>query len=118
MLGELADAVLEKYRGDLRRLRDDSTDIEQDVQQFKGIGPAGAAIFCREAQGVWPELAPYVDSLAADGAERLGLPRSPERLAGLVQDTDLPRLIAACVRAARDDDVVEDVRRTPLGGTA
>lgn len=116
MLGELAETVLKRYRGDLRRLRDESNDIERDVQQFKGIGPAGAAIFCREAQSVWPDLSPYVDSLAADGAERLGLPRSPERLAGLVPDKDFPRLVAACVRAARDSAVVEDIRRTRPGG--
>ncbi|MET1058335.1 MAG: endonuclease [Nocardioides sp.] len=109
MLGEMAEAVLDNYSGDLRRLRDGSDDIERDLQKFKGIGPTGAAIFCREVQGVWPQLAPYVDGLAADGAERLGLPRSPERLAGLVPPLDLPRLVAACVRAARRDDVVDDV---------
>lgn len=108
MLGDMADAVLEKYRGDLRRLRDDGTDVESALQQFKGIGPAGAAVFCREVQGVWPQVAPYVDDLALDGAERVGLPRSPEELAGLVGAEDLPSLVAACVRA-RHDDVVEDV---------
>jgi hypothetical protein len=107
-LGELADTVLADYRGDLRRLHEQSDDVERDLQRFKGIGPAGAAIFCREVQGVWTDLAPYVDDLAADGAERLGLPRSADQLAALVRPADLPRLVAACVRA-RDDDVVEDV---------
>ena len=111
MLGEMADAVIDEYGGDLRRLRE-SDDVERDLQQFKGIGPAGAAIFCREVQGVWPDLAPYVDEeLAADGAEMLGVPRSAERLAAPVSRPDLPRLVAACVRAARHHDVVEDVRR-------
>lgn len=112
-LGELADRVLDLYAGDLRRLRDDSADvreIERALQGFTGIGPAGAAIFCREVQGVWPSLAPYVDDLAAAGAERLGLPTDPDALAGLVDAEDLPRLVAACVRAARDEAVVEDVR--------
>jgi endonuclease III len=111
MLGELAQAVLEDHRGDLRRLHDEADDLEGSLQRFKGIGPAGSAIICREVQGVWPDVAPYVDSLAADGAERLGLPRAPESLARLVPTEDLPRLVAACVRAARRDDVVEDVRR-------
>lgn len=111
MLGEMADLVIAEYGGDLRRLHETSPDVERDVQRFKGIGPAGAAVFCREVQGVWPDLAPYVDELAADGAERLGLPRSADRLAALVPSSDLPRLLAACVRAARDDAVVEDVRR-------
>jgi hypothetical protein len=61
-------------------------------------------------QGVWPDLAPYVDDLAADGAERLGLPRGAEALARLVGGDDLPRLVAGCVRAARDRDVVADIR--------
>ena len=110
-LGAMADVVVEAYRGDLRLLRDNSNPVEQELQRFAGIGPTGAAIFCREVQGVWPDLAPYVDRLAATGAERLGLPTSPDRLAGLVPVHDLPRLVAGCVRAARHDDVVEDVRR-------
>jgi len=113
-LGELADTLLETYDGDLRRLHEESEgskDVEQALQRFKGIGPAGAAIFCREVQGVWADLAPYVDKLAADGAERLGLPRSADRLADLVARKDLPRLVAGCVRAARDKAVVDDVRQ-------
>ncbi|GAA2147127.1 endonuclease [Nocardioides koreensis] len=108
-LGGLAHVVLEVFGGDLRRLHEQTRDLGGDLQQFKGIGPAGAAIFCREVQGVWTDLAPYVDRLAADGAERLGLPRSPDELAALVPARDLPRLVAGCVRAARDEKVVDDV---------
>src|SRR4051794_33307419 len=109
-LGEVAELVLEEYDGDLRKLHERSDDVEKDLQQFKGIGPAGAAIFCREVQGVWTDLAPYVDKLAADGAARVGLPKSADKLADLVARKDLPRLVAACVRASRDKDVVDDVR--------
>jgi len=109
-LGELAVTVLTEYDGDLRTLHERTDDLEQDLQQFKGIGPAGAAIFCREVQGTWTDLAPYVDELAAKGADRLALPTSPDELAGLVAAEDLPRLVAACVRAARDKSVVDDVR--------
>ena len=109
-LGELAVTVLTTYDGDLRTLHDRTDDLERELQQFKGIGHAGASIFCREVQGTWTDLAPYVDKLAADGAERLGLPASPEELADLVPARDLPRLVAACVRAARDKKVVDDVR--------
>jgi len=108
-LGEMAELVLEEYGGDLRRLHEQG-DVEEALQRFKGIGPAGAAIFCREVQGVWRDLAPYVDRLAAEGARRLGLPSSPGGLAELVARKDLPRLVAACVRAARDREVVEDAK--------
>ncbi|WP_127479885.1 endonuclease [Nocardioides pantholopis] len=103
-LGALADRVLDEYGGDLRALHARSDDLERDLQQFTGIGPAGAAIFCREVQGVWTDLAPYVDPLAATGAARLGLPTSPTGLAALVGPDDLPRLVAACVRVARSKD--------------
>jgi hypothetical protein len=121
-LGELADRVLDDLGGDLRRLGDgaaesadpaDPADVDglsRALQQFKGIGPAGAAIFLREVQGVWPGVAPYVDDLAANGASRLGLPADPAELAALVSGKDLPRLVAGCVRAARDRKVVDDVR--------
>ena len=111
-LGELADVVMEEYAGDLRRLHeraDDVGDLDEALQQFKGIGPAGAAIFLREVQGVWPDIAPYVDDLAAKGADRLGLPNDPDKVANLVSAKELPRLVAAFVRASRDEDVVEDV---------
>ena len=113
MLGECADYAIEHYNGDLRRLRAEASgpgEIGGLLQEFKGIGPTGAAIFCREVQSVWTELAPYVDDIAAKGAKRLGLPPSPGRLAALVPDQDLPRLVAACVRAARDKSVVDDVK--------
>ncbi len=113
MLGELAEKVLADLGGDLRRLHEQCADVpalERALQEFKGIGPTGAAIFCREVQGIWSDVAPYVDERAADGAKQLGLPNSAEKLAALVDDADLPRLIAGCVRAAADDSVVEDVK--------
>lgn len=109
-LGELADRVLDDYDGDLRRLHEESDDVERALQQFKGIGPAGAAIFCREVQGTWTDLAPYIDDLVTSGARRLGLPTSADKLADLVARSDLRRLVAGCVRAARDEKVADDVR--------
>lgn len=111
-LGEMADHVLEQHRGDLRRLHvpGDAEQVSRSLEEFKGIGPAGAAIFLREVQSVWTDLAPYVDPLAQQGAERLGLPQDPRALAGLVPSRDLAALVAGCVRAARSDEIVEDVR--------
>jgi len=102
-LGEGARLVLDTYRGDLRRLRDaadGSAEILDRLQEFPGIGPTGAAIFAREAQGVWPVLAPFFDAKALDGARRAGLPQDPDELDALVDPADRPRFAAALVRAA------------------
>jgi endonuclease III len=114
MLGSGAELLLERYGGDLRRLHAQAastSEIEVGLQEFPGIGPAGAAIFCREVQGCWTDLAPYVDDRVRDGARALGLPSSASGLAALVSTAEFPRLVAACVRAALDADVVTDVTR-------
>ncbi|CAM5655099.1 endonuclease [Streptomyces avidinii] len=101
-LGEAAALVLDRYGGDLRRLRSaaaqDPGRIRELLQEVPRIGPVGADIFCREAQGVWPELSPAFDRRARRAAAGLGLPRTPEGLARLVSTEDLPRLAAALVR--------------------
>ncbi|MFF9864620.1 endonuclease [Streptomyces sp. NPDC013953] len=115
-LGRAAELVLDAYGGDLRRMHEksggDPERLRALLQEVPGIGPAGADIFLREAQGVWPELAPYLDDRTLDGAERLGLPTDREELAGLVGRKELPALAAALVRAALDRHVVDDVRET------
>ncbi|HEX5568397.1 MAG TPA: endonuclease [Streptomyces sp.] len=108
-LGDGAELLLQWYRGDLRGLREGGGAGER-LQRFPGIGPTGADIFLREAQGVWPELAPYLDRRAREGAQRLGLPGSVGELARLVPGEDLPRLAAGLVRAALDGKVAEEVR--------
>jgi len=56
-------------------------------------------------QAVWPGLRPYLDRRVTDGAGRIGLPGSPERLAALVGDRDLPRFAAALVRVSLGAEV-------------
>lgn len=111
-LADGAQLLLDDNRGDLRRLRSEQHpgEVAQRLQKFPGIGPTGAAIFCREAQGVWPELAPTLDDKVLQGAEKLGLPTSTDRLAALVDRADLPRLAAGCVRAALDDSIADGLR--------
>ncbi|WAP59493.1 endonuclease [Streptomyces sp. S465] len=108
-LGEAAELVNREYRGDLRRMRE-AGDPGKLLREINGIGPAGVNIFLREAQGVWPEFAPYFDRKALDGAERVGLPKSAEALGRLVAEEDLPRLAAALVRVALDADAAREVR--------
>ncbi|WUT00768.1 endonuclease [Streptomyces sp. NBC_00708] len=101
-LGEGARLALDRYHGDLRRLREeaggDPEKLRDLLKEFPRIGPVGADIFSREAQGVWPELRPAFDKRAQDAADGIGLPHSPQKLAALVDEEDLPRLAAALVR--------------------
>ncbi|MET9682441.1 endonuclease [Streptomyces coeruleorubidus] len=114
-LGEAAELLTERWGGDLRRLRREAdgkvSELRHLLQEFPGIGPAGADIFLREAQGVWPEAAPYLDTKALQGAERLDLPKDTERLVELAGDTDPAVLAAALVRAAVDKEVSEGTLR-------
>ncbi|MFF8726621.1 endonuclease [Streptomyces sp. NPDC015171] len=108
-LGKGAELVLERYGGDLRRLREEA-DPKKALLDIPGIGPTGADIFLREVQGVWPELAPYLDRKALDGARRLGLPASPAKLGGLVTGGDMPRFVDGLVHAALDKPLADEVR--------
>lgn len=109
MLGQGAELVLDKWGGDLRRLRR-SDDPQAALREVPGIGPTGVSIFLREAQTVWPEYQPYLDGKALQGAEKLGLPTSAEKLAGLVKKDELAPLAAGLVRAALSSKVVDEVR--------
>ncbi|MFE1879349.1 HhH-GDP family DNA glycosylase [Streptomyces diastatochromogenes] len=108
LLGKGAELLLERYGGDLRRLREES-DPKRALMDVPGIGTTGADIFLREVQGVWPEFAPYIDRKAVDGARRLGLPTSPARLNGLVTGRDMPRLVDGLVHAALDKPLADEV---------
>ncbi|MFC8005186.1 endonuclease [Streptomyces olivaceus] len=111
-LGEEAELLSDRWGGDLRRLREEADgevpEVRRLLQEFNGVGPTGADIFLREAQLVWPEAAPFVDRKALQGAERLGLPKDPDRLLGLAGNTEPAVLAAALVRAAVDKEVRED----------
>ena len=106
MLGDGAQLCQERWRGDLRRLRrsaaGDVPGLRKLLTEFPGIGPTGADIFLREAQAVWPDLVPFADRRVVEGAKRLGLPASPDGLAALVDQDQVPGLASALVRVARD----------------
>ncbi|MFI7639572.1 endonuclease [Nonomuraea sp. NPDC049400] len=114
MLGKAAELLLDRWKGDLRRLREeaggDVRRITQLLTEFPGIGPTGADIFLREVQAVWPQVAPHLDKRVLDGAEELGLPRQERPLARLAHSNDeLARLSAALVRVSRSKKTVDEV---------
>jgi endonuclease III len=103
LLREMASLVLTRYDGDLRALAaaagEDPRRASALVQEVKGIGPTGAAVFLREVQAVWPWVRPYLDDRARSGARRVGLPDGG--LAGLVDGEDVARFAAGLVRISR-----------------
>ena len=113
MLGDAARHCQDRWHGDLRRLhREAGDDVRRLVTlltEFPGIGPTGADIFLREAQAVWPGIAPYADRKVRDGAERVHLPNSPDKLAALAPRDQLPNLFSALVRVGRDRKAAEAV---------
>lgn len=113
MLGEASNLLIERYGGDLRRLRREADgDPEEErrlLKEIKGIGDVGVDIFFREAQAAWPELRPFADQKALDGAGRIGLPTNVDDLSALVDERDFSRLVTALVRmelAGDSEDVL------------
>jgi hypothetical protein len=108
MLGDTSVLLIDRYGGDLRRLRDAA---ERDprreralLTELKGIGDVGVDIFFREVQGLWEEVAPFADRKALAGARALGLPADAGELARLVAARDRPRLFAALAAVSRERD--------------
>jgi endonuclease III len=115
MLGDAA-VLLDRWGGDLRKLRDDADGDPKRIRglltEFPGMGPVGADIFLREVQAVWPQVVPYVDRRVTQGAEKVGLPPSARDLSGLVDSPrDLARLSSALVRVSRGSRAADEVKR-------
>jgi hypothetical protein len=117
MLGDACELLLDRYRGDLRRLRAEAgQDPKQErrlLKEVKGLGEVGVDIFFREAQVAWEELFPFLDRRAAQAARRLGLDADPGVLAGDRRPEVFARLVAALVRTelANDHDAVLEAAR-------
>jgi hypothetical protein len=102
MLGESSRMLIDRYRGDLWNLREaagrDPQEERRRLEEFKGIGDVAVDIFMREVQLAWEELYPFADRRGLSAAVKLGLGESAQALAGLVDASDFPRLMAALVR--------------------
>ncbi len=118
MLGDACELLLDRYQGDLRKLREaagrDPNQERKLIKEIKGIGEVGADIFFREAQVVWEELFPFADRRALDAAKQLGLPADARTLAGDDDPRSFARLVTALVRArlAKDHDAVLEAARS------
>lgn len=109
MLGDVAQFVGEEYDHDLRRLRReadrDPGSERARLKELKGIGDVGADIFFREIQTAWTEWQPFADEAALDAAKELGIGSSAEDLVDQVGQKQLPKLLAALVRADQADEL-------------
>jgi hypothetical protein len=114
MLGDACELLLDRYRGDLRRLRAEAgQDPKRErrlLKEVKGLGDVGVDIFFREAQVAWEELFPFVDRRAA---RQLGLDPDPRALAAGRNPEAFVRLVAALVRTglAGDHDAMLEAAR-------
>jgi hypothetical protein len=87
------------------------------LTEFPGIGPAGASIFLREVQDVWPGVAPYLDEKVLDGARAVGLPDDPKAVADLADGPGkLVRLAAALVRVSLSERDAAEVKKAAADG--
>jgi endonuclease III len=122
MLGDACQLVLDRYRGDLRRLRtqagQDPKRERQLLREVKGLGEVGVDIFFREAQVAWGELFPFVDRRAARAARRLGLDPDAQALAEDRNPRTFARLVAALVRTDLAKDHGEVLRLARAGQSA
>src|SRR5437763_2202553 len=112
MLGDGAGLLIRRWDGDLRKLRreagGDSGAAASLLTEFPGIGPSGAAIFLREVQEVWLDVAPYFDSRVLAGAKKVGLPGDARALADC-WDGPAVRLAAALVRVSLSREAADQI---------
>ncbi|WP_274918629.1 endonuclease [Streptomyces sp. WZ-12] len=113
-LGRGAEFVLDRWHGDLRRMREEvggeRGKLAELVQEVPRIGPVGAGIFCREVQAVWPGLRPFFDERSRATAKELGLPHTARGLGELVRPEDDARLAAALVRVGLSRGAVRELQ--------
>jgi len=92
---EAMDKLLNTY-GSLEELHaraTDSRDLENKLQQLKGVGPVAVSIFLRELRSIWPKASPRPSPLSLAVAQKLGVTAS---------DLQLPGLESALVRVHLD----------------
>jgi endonuclease III len=102
MLGKTSALLIDKYDGDLRKLREkEDHNVKrkhQSLQQFSGTGRVGADIILREVQLVWDEAYPYADKRVLQAAPRLKLGTTLQALSKLLSHKDFARFVTGLIR--------------------
>ena len=104
-LGSIADAIGDRYEGDLGNLREkaerDPVKERELLTRLKGVNPQVVDVFFREMQRVWDELYPYADDRVLEAAAHLALPSDASALAELSGRDRFPKLVAALAHVGR-----------------
>ncbi len=103
MLGQTCEHLLDRWGGDLRRLREEADGdlrrLRRLLKEFKGMGDVGVDVFLREVQDVWDEVAPFFDDRVLRAAGEAGLPDAADKLARTARGTDSAHLASALIHA-------------------
>jgi hypothetical protein len=95
-LGDLAQKIVDRYRGDLRRLRTeakrDSGRERELLKKLPGVNDRAVDNFFQEVQVLWQEVAPFVDRRALAAARKLDLGRSVADLTELAKARESEKL--------------------------
>lgn len=119
VLVDLARALVERYGGDLRRLRtragSDPARERQLLRELPGVDDEAVDLFFRDVQAVWGEVAPFADRRALAAARRLGLGRSAADLSSLASGGGSEKVAWLVGALARIDleNRYHEVRRIP-----
>lgn len=121
VLGDLAEAVTDRYRGDLRRLRTlarrDPDTERRLLTELPGIDDRAVDLFFREVQVIWPEVGPFVDRQARSAAARLGLGRRVEELVAVTGDeSEKLAWLAGALARVDQDDMYDSIRPLAAAG--
>ncbi|MFD0744765.1 hypothetical protein ACFQ1L_25305 [Phytohabitans flavus] len=95
-LGDLAEAVADRYRGDLRRLRRAAgykPDQERRLlTELPNVSDRAADLFFQEVQVLWSEVFPFAERRALAAARKLGLATTTAELASITGGDESERL--------------------------
>jgi hypothetical protein len=95
-LDDLAQWLRDEHDGDLNNLltaaKETAGDVSSEVRdkvreaikEVKGLGAVALDIFCDTAQGLWHELAPFLDQRSGKACEQAGLPTDVKELYDMV----------------------------------
>lgn len=95
-LGDLAQKIVDRYHGDLRRLRTEArrnpSRERELLKKLPGVTDRAVDNFFQEVQVVWQEVAPFVDRRALAAARKLDIGRTVADLTEIAKARESEKL--------------------------